>query len=123
MRPAERAASDPLHKESSALSLTLPGTDVDLATAEEPRYTAGSGAHDGVGLGTVVSSLPEERGGTTAFEPGHTISTEGRSRVRMLLSFQRPSHLFRKVPPSQWGASASLQAPERTDEYCAESLA
>jgi hypothetical protein len=37
----------------------------------------------------------------TAFEPGHTISTEGRSRVRMLLSFQRPSHLLRKVAPSQ----------------------
>ena len=39
----------------------------------------------------------------------------------MLLSFQRPSHLFRKVPPSQWGASVSLPAPERADEYSAES--
>jgi hypothetical protein len=39
----------------------------------------------------------------------------------MLLSFQRPSHLFRKVPPSQCGASEGLPAPERTDEYSAES--
>jgi hypothetical protein len=35
------------------------------------------------------------------FEPGHTPRPRDRSRVRMLLSFQRPSHLFRKGFPSQ----------------------
>jgi hypothetical protein len=40
----------------------------------------------------------------------------------MLLSFQRPSHLFRKVPPSRQARPGNrLPAPERTDEYSAES--
>src|SRR6266480_4870345 len=40
-------------------------------------YTTGFGAQDGV-------------------EPGHTPRPRGRPKVRMLLSFQRPSHLFWK---------------------------
>jgi hypothetical protein len=37
--------------------------------------------------------------GATVIEPGHT-SIEGRSRMCMLLSFQRPSHLFKEgIPP------------------------
>ena len=36
----------------------------------------------------------------------------------MLLSFQRPSHLFGKGIPSQ-GASETVPISERTDEYSA----
>jgi hypothetical protein len=54
-------------------------------------------------------------------EPGHTISTEGRSRVRMLLSFQRPSYLFREGASFPPGTPEPSLVPERTDEYSAES--
>ena len=68
-------------------------------TRGSPCTQADPGTHDGVGLGTAGRG---PRGPSIdGVEPGHTISTEGRSRVRMLLSFQRPSHLFGKGFPSQ----------------------
>ena len=67
-----RAASGPLHKESSAPNLAPPVKPV----AEELRYTASSGAHDGVGLGTAETSAHREPA-FDGVEPGHTISTEG----------------------------------------------
>src|ERR1700733_4209071 len=51
-------------------------------------------------------------------EPGHTPRPRVGRRVRMLLSFQRPSHLSGKGIPSP-GASRTDPIPERTDEYSA----
>src|ERR1700693_67716 len=95
---------------------------VVIAHTREPKYTEGSGADDGVGLGAVDRLPPDGSKTTTTVEPGHTISTEDRSRVHMLLSFQRPSHLYREgasFPQARPGAD--VPAPERTDEYSAES--
>src|SRR5947209_17464929 len=47
---SKRAASDPLHKESSALVLARPVRPA----AEALRYTASSGAHEAVGVGTAA---------------------------------------------------------------------
>ena len=46
-------------------------------------------------------------------------STEGRSRVRMLLSFQRPSHLFKKGVLLRGAPGIPLRVPGRTDDCSA----
>ena len=56
-------------------------------------YTKGSEAQDGVNLGTVDRAIRTGRS-IDGVEPGHTPRPRVGRRVRMLLSFQRPSHLF-----------------------------
>src|SRR5436305_15164251 len=51
-------------------------------------------------------------------EPGHTSRPRVGRKVRMLLSFQRPSHLFGEGLPPR-GASETISIPERTGEYSA----
>src|SRR5437588_12160082 len=65
------------------------------------KRTRGLEAHDGVVPGTpalraapMEPTTPRMEPTSDGVEPRHTFSTEGRSRMRMLLSFQRPSHLF-----------------------------
>jgi hypothetical protein len=51
-----------------------------------------------------------------------TLPAEGRPRVRMLLSFQRPSHLFRKAdsfPSGRAESTENFPVLGRTDEYSA----
>ena len=55
--------------------------------------------HDGVNLGTVVPLTRKRAAGGDGVEPGHTPRPKIGRRVRMLLSFQRPS------PPLQKEAS------------------
>jgi hypothetical protein len=62
-------------------------------------YTAGLGTQDGVELGTVVVARQGADRATASNLDTHLDRGVGR-RVRMLLSFQRPSHLFGKVAPS-----------------------
>ena len=53
-------------------------------------------AQDGVNLGTAVRAIPSRERSSDGVEPGH-ISRPGSGRGGcMLLSFQRPSHLFRE---------------------------
>ena len=98
------------------LGLSLVGPD-PCAHTREPTYTGGSGAQDGVNSGTVAKSVHADRG-ATVIEPGHT-SAEGRPRVRMLLSFQRPSHLFRRDFLRRHAREQKLLSG-RTGEYSAE---
>ena len=83
-----RAASDPFHKESSALTRGSPGTQRAPERGRGRSWRRRSRHPCGCA----------ERRRTNLDTPSRP---RGRSRVRMLLSFQRPSHLFRKVPPSQ----------------------
>jgi hypothetical protein len=73
-------------------------------------YTADFGTQDGVNLAPSparsTERIPERR-----VEPGHTHRPRGRPKVRMLLSFQRPPHLFRKVAPSHGYARGRRLGP------------
>ena len=103
------AAANPLHKESSGRlpchrraqrglvvgkTLGLSLADQALAPLVEAAYTASLGRKTG------SISLPPTHGPSwgclgDGVEPGHTQSQPGVAEmVRMLLSFQRPSHLF-----------------------------
>src|SRR5438270_2575948 len=86
-------------------------------------YTKDFGARDGVNLGTAVR-VAHERLSSDGVEPGHTPRPRDRPKVRMLLSFQRPSHRFwkggsfpRGVLP---GTGTGFRLPRRTGEYSAE---
>ena len=71
--------------------------------------------------GSILAPSPDQSMRTevaTVIEPGHT-SAEGRPRVRMLLSFQRPSHLFRRDFLRRHAREPKLLSG-RTDEYSAE---
>jgi hypothetical protein len=66
-----------------------------------------------VNLGTVV---PDPQGTVVdGVEPGHTLGQMGQAEVRMLLSFQRPPHLRRRVilPVVRPGADDRLPAQGR----------
>ncbi len=91
------------------------------STRGSPKYTTGSGTQDGVGLGTAARRASRAKP-ATVYEPGHTSRSRVDREVRMLLSFQRPSHLSRKVAPSRrraqhpepghWGGPPSI-APKQ----------
>jgi hypothetical protein len=77
----------------------------------------GPGTHDGVNL---APSVEAPRGWSSdGVEPGHTPRPRVGRRVRMLLSFQRPSHLFgRGFLPGARPKPSPI--PERTGEYSAQ---
>jgi len=89
--------------------------------------TRGSDVHHGSrdarrGFNLAPSSIAGPRGPVDATASNlDTLLDRGVGRrVRMLLSFQRPSHLFGKVFPSH-GASKTVPISERTGEYSARS--
>jgi hypothetical protein len=57
-------------------------------------YTVGSGTQDGVNSGTAAELLPRESLWATASNLDTLLDRLIGRRVRMLLSFQRPPHLF-----------------------------
>jgi hypothetical protein len=98
------------------LGLSLEGPDPCVPS---PRLTAGGrspstqvgfGTQDGVNLGTVVPSKKTRKAGARATASNlDTLLGRGIDRrVRMLLSFQRPSHLLEKGCPSQGRARDSV---------------
>jgi len=90
------------------------------AGERESEYTVGSGMQDGVNLGTVVRVPPRGALAFDGVEPLDTLSDrESGRRVRMLLSFQRPSHLLRKVVLLKVAPETLKRIPGRTDEYSA----
>ena len=124
--------SDLLHKESSrsvrqkrtlppwrggwTSGLSLEGSGPCVLT-RDPMYTNGPGTHDGVSIWH-RRSRPVRAGRATASNlDTHLDRGVGRS-VRMLLSFQRPSHLFGRgfLPGAR---PKSCPIPERTGEYSA----
>jgi hypothetical protein len=109
-----RAASDPLSQRASAPNLASPIQPV----TEEPRYTTGSGAHDGVGLGTAERSALKEPA-SDGVEPGHTISTEGSVEGAHAVEFSKTVAPLQEGDAFLSGASVGLPAPERTAEYSA----
>jgi hypothetical protein len=85
-----------------------------------PMYTVGSGAQDGVNSGTAVRGAPRGERSSDGVEPGHNSRPGFGRRVCMLLSFQRPSHLFQEGNPPQGRARVLGPVPGRTDEYSAQ---
>src|SRR6185437_11999364 len=83
-----------------------------------PMYTKGSEAQDEVNLGTVDSKRPNEGSPVRRRRTWTHISTEVGRRVCMLLSFQRPSHLFGRVLLRR-GRARIQRIPRRTGEYSA----
>ena len=83
-------------------------------------YTEGFGAQDGVNSGTATLTGPCGPEGDGDRTWTHS-STEGRSSVRMLLSFQRPSHLSWEGCPPKGTPGTQGWLPGRTDEYSAGS--
>jgi hypothetical protein len=80
-------------------------------------YTTGSGTHDGVSIWHRRSRTREGRS-SDGVEPGHTPRPRVGRRVRMLLSFQRPSHLSgRGFLPMAHPEPSPIR--ERTGEYSA----
>ena len=75
---------------------TEPPTHRQSRRGRSPMYTKGSGAQDGVNSGTAVRAAPRRERPSGGVEPGHTSRPRDGRRVCMLLSFQRPSHLFWK---------------------------
>ncbi len=81
-------------------------------------YTTSFEAQDGVNLGTVALAVQrmdrpirERTGGTTASNLDTHLDRGVGRVVRMLLSFQRPSHLFQKGFPSQGHARGPIRIP------------
>ena len=71
-------------------------------------YTTDPGTQDGVfNLAPSSTTGPRGAGRATASNLDTLLDRGVGRRVRMLLSFQRPSHLFRKGNPSQ-GASENV---------------
>ncbi len=81
-------------------------------------YTKGSRAQDGVNLGTVVR-LIQRISRSTASNLDTLLDRGVGRRVRMLLSFQRPSHLFRKGFLLRGAPGSPIRFPGRTDKYSA----
>ena len=82
-------------------------------------YTGGSGTQDGVNSGPPFELLPEGNGQATVSNLDTQLDRRFGRRVRMLLSFQRPSHLLEEGDPPQGRARVLEPAPGRTDEYSA----
>src|SRR5437763_6582797 len=83
-----------------------PGSQrVVSAHTREPRYTAGSGARTGLVLGTADSHRPQGSNEATAYEPGHSISTEGSVEGAHAVEFSKT------VAPLQEGASFPQARP------------
>ena len=130
-RPRE---SDLLHKESSMSSPPertvpplarwvdlgpVPGGIRPLRPHEGTRCTpTGPGTHDGVSIWHRRSRPVRAARATASNLDTHLDRGFGR-RVRMLLSFQRPSHPFRKVVLHKRRVRNPNRIPERTDEYSA----
>ena len=93
------------------------------STRGDPMYTIDPGTQDGVSIWHRRQSLaPEGTGRCDGVEPGHTPRPRVGRRVRMLLSFQRPSHLFgRGFLPRALPKSSPI--PERIGEYSAQTAA
>jgi hypothetical protein len=87
----------------------------------EPSVHSGLRAQDGVNLGTVVlNGSDQEPTRATASNLDTLLDRGVGRRVRMLLSFQRPSHPFKKVIPPQTAHPGPNRVPERTDHYSAQ---
>jgi hypothetical protein len=99
-----------------------PGGIRPLRPHEGSRCTpTGPGTHDGVSIWH-RRSRPVRAGRATASNLDTHLDRGVGRRVRMLLSFQRPSHLFgRGFLPG--GASETSPIPERTGEYSARPAA
>jgi hypothetical protein len=83
-------------------------------------YTNDSGVQDGVNLGTAVR-MTQRVGRPAAVSNLDTLLDRGIGReVRMLLSFQRPSHLFRKGLLLRGTPENQSRFPGRTAEYSAQ---
>jgi hypothetical protein len=89
----------------------------------EPAYTGGRpGCQTGSISALEPSSSQNPENGTRddGVEPGHTPRPRDSIELCMLLSFQRPPHLSRKVLPSQgYALDAAGAFQGRTDEYSA----
>jgi hypothetical protein len=93
------------------------------ATYQEPEYTGGlPGARRGQSWHRRPNG-PRTDPSSDGVEPGHTPRPKFGRRVRMLLSFQRPSHLFRKGFLLSGTPGIRKAIPGRTDEYSAQLLA
>jgi len=79
------------------------------STRGDPMYTTDPGTQDGVFNLAPSSRGPRRTGRATASNLDTHLDRGFGRRVRMLLSFQRPSHLFGKGIPSQ-GASKNVSA-------------
>jgi hypothetical protein len=121
-----------VHKESSKGSAPMERSSGPAylacrpcALTREPDVHKGLRGADGVNLGTAVRIVPRTGRSGDGVEPGHTSRPKGRSRVRMLLSFQRPSHLFGRGFLSCGARPRATKqvAPERAAEYSARSRA
>ena len=87
----------------------FPGGIRPLRPHEGTRCTPTSpGTHDGVSIWHRRSKGPRGAGRATASNLDTLLDRGFGRRVRMLLSFQRPSHLFRKGIPSS-GASRTVR--------------
>ena len=90
----QRALSRPATDQSPG---SAPGGTGPLRPLHEgPRYTVGLRAQDGVNLGSAVRAFPRRGVRAAASNLDTQLDRRFGRRVRMLLSFQRPSHLFRK---------------------------
>jgi hypothetical protein len=104
LRPAPPASAD--------------GPPAQSRTGGSPKYTEGSRRKTG---SILAPSRQRPRKGSRSMRRRRTwthLSTGVGRGVCMLLSFQRPSHLFRKGI-FLMGAPGSFSAPGRTDEYSA----
>jgi hypothetical protein len=89
------------------------------AGVRSPMYTVGSRRKTGSILAPPFELVRKRTVRATASNLDTHLDRGIGRKVRMLLSFQRPSHLFRKVILLR-GAPGSLNsAPGRTDEYSA----
>jgi hypothetical protein len=121
-----------VHKESSKGSVRqadgLPGLSWQIRPLRHTRparpdgreasgshkYTEGSGRKTGSILAPPTDQGPEGRRADDGVEPGHTPRPRVGREVRMLLSFQRPSHLFGR------GFLSSRRTQEQTSRSVAD---
>ncbi len=117
LQPAIEARPKP-HRDAREKTWADPWWDLALAPlAGGPMYTWAPDARRGQSWHRRPSN-PARGRSFDGVEPGHTLRSGFDRRVRMLLSFQRPSHRFGRGFLRE-GYTRKRQAPGRTEEYSA----
>jgi hypothetical protein len=101
---------------------SLAGPD-PCTTTSKPEYTGGlQDARRGQSWHRRPLATRKRADLGDGVEPGHTPRPKIGRRVRMLLSFQRPSHLSRRDCLLSEHPGTGTRIPKRTDEYSATAM-
>ena len=105
-----RTATESRRAAGKTLGLSLVGSD-PCAHTREPVYTKGSGAQDGVNLGTAVQKIQRVDRSSDGVEPGHTPRSRGRSSCAHAVEFSKTVAPHQKVSPSQGRIRETARLP------------